>query len=62
MNIEVKPNFKNAGPVFGPKVKLYQEYLKSMLKKQKTGCQKVFNQLIQFVHCLLLRVFCKQNL
>ena len=30
MNIEVKPNFKNAGPVFGPKVKLYQEYLKSI--------------------------------
>ena len=30
MNIEVKPNFKAAGPVFGPKVKSYQEYLKTI--------------------------------
>ncbi len=30
MNIEVKPNFKTAGPVFGPKVKAYQEYLKTI--------------------------------
>ncbi len=30
MNIEVKPNFKAAGPVFGPKIKDYQEYLKNI--------------------------------
>ena len=30
MNIEVKPNFKTAGPVFGPKIKAYQEYLKNI--------------------------------
>ena len=30
MNIEVKPNFKAAGPVFGPKIKAYQEYLKNI--------------------------------
>ena len=30
MNIEVKPNFKAAGPVFGSKIKGYQEYLKNI--------------------------------
>ncbi|MEG2351642.1 MAG: DUF5915 domain-containing protein, partial [Bacilli bacterium] len=30
MNYEVKPNFKVAGPVFGSKIKLYQESLKSL--------------------------------
>ena len=30
MNIEVKPNFKAAGPIFGPKIKAYQEYLKNI--------------------------------
>ena len=33
MNIEVKPNFKAAGPVFGPKIKAYQEYLKTISDK-----------------------------
>jgi len=30
MNYEVKPNFKVVGKIFGPKIKLYQEALKSL--------------------------------
>ena len=30
MNFEVKPNFKKAGPMFGPKIKLYSEALSKL--------------------------------
>ncbi len=30
MNFEVKPNFKEAGPIFGSKIKLFQEYLSNI--------------------------------
>ena len=41
MNYEVKPNFKVVGKIFGPRIKLYQEALKSLriddIQKLETG-------------------------
>ncbi len=34
MNYEVKPNFKKAGPIFGPKIKLYAEILSKLSVEQ----------------------------
>ncbi len=34
MNFEIKPNFKVAGPKFGPKIKLFSEYLKNITNEE----------------------------
>ncbi|MDD4831421.1 MAG: isoleucine--tRNA ligase [Bacilli bacterium] len=45
MNFEVKPNFKEAGPIFGSNIKLFQEYLSKIseddLNKLEVGDIKI---------------------